>query len=182
MLKQSFDVDARLAELLAGDGCHFTMAISADGTWHYQGSPIARPALVRLFATALQHGPDGSYWLVTPFEAGKVEVADVPFTVVELDCVEPGPGQTIRLRTNLEDWIDLDADHPLAMRPPPEGGPPAPYVTLRPAVGSRLPIEARLLRPVFYHLVELAEPAPDGEALVVRSAGRLFSLGRLEPS
>jgi hypothetical protein len=180
MVKRPFDIDARLAELGAAGGGQFSMTISADGSWHYQGSKIPRPALVKLFATALQRAADGSYWLVTPIEAGRVEVEDVPFTIVELDCPEPGPGQTIQFRTNLDEWLQLDAEHPLAMRPPPEGGPPAPYVVVRPAAGTRLSLEARLLRAVFYHLVELAEPA--GDELVLRSAGQTFSLGRLDLS
>ncbi len=178
MVRRPFDIDARLAELGTAGGGQFSMAISADGSWHYQGSRIPRPALVKLFATALQRAADGSYWLVTPVEAGRVEVEDVPFTIVELDCSDPGAGQTIRFRTNLDQWLTLDADHPLAMRPPPEGGAPAPYLVVRPAAGTRLPLEGRLLRPVFYHLVELAEPA--GGELVLRGAGQLFSLGRLD--
>ena len=182
MVKRPFDVDERLAALTRAGSGQFSMAIDADGGWHYQGSRIPRPALVELFATALHRAPDGSYWLVTPFEAGRVEVADVPFTIVELECQEPGPEQTIRLRSNLDQWVDLDALHPLAMRPPSAGGSPAPYVTVRPATGTRLALEARLLRPVFYHLVDLAELAPDGDELLVRSAGAVFSLGRLDPS
>ena len=182
MVKRPFDLDSRLAALNQAGASQFSMAIDAAGRWHYQGSPILRPALVQLFATALQRAADGSYWLVTPFEAGRVEVADVPFTIVELECRAPGPEQTIRLRSNLDEWVDLDAGHPLAMRPPPEGGAPAPYFTLRPATGSRLALEARLLRPVFYHLVELAELAADDTELVVRSAGAVFSLGRVDPS
>lgn len=182
MVKRSFDIDARLAALVASAASQFSMAIDADGGWHYHSSPIARPALVALFAKALHRAADGSYWLATPVEAGRVAVADVPFTIVELDCVAPGPSQVIRLRTNLDEHVDLDARHPLTMRPPPDGGSPAPYVVVRPAAGTRLPIEARLLRPVFYDLVDLAELGPDADELVVRSAGEVFSLGRLEPS
>ena len=42
------------------------MRIARDGTWFYCGSPIARPALVKLFASVLRREPDGRYWLVTP--------------------------------------------------------------------------------------------------------------------
>ena len=180
MVKRSFDIDARLAELANGESSTpFELSIEADGTWHYQGSPIRRPALVGLFASALQRAADGSYWLVTPVEAGTIQVADVPFTIVEVQAEGEGTGRRLRLRTNLDEWIVLDADHPLSMRPPPDGGPPVPYVTVRPASGNRRALEGRLLRPVFYHLVELAEPA--GDQLVVQSAGATFSLGRLDP-
>ena len=179
MVKRPFDIDARLAALVGGERvAEFDMAIDADGSWFYQGSRIQRPALVALFATALQRAADGSYWLVTPVEAGRLRVADVPFTIVELAAVGEGAARTLRLRTNLDDWVELDAEHPLVMRAPPEGGTPVPYATVRPACGSRLAIEARLLRPVFYHLVELAEPL--GDTLVVRSAGANFGFGRCD--
>ena len=48
------------------------MRIARDGTWYYEGSPINRPPLVRLFASALRQEDDGSYWLVTPAERGRV--------------------------------------------------------------------------------------------------------------
>lgn len=184
VVKRPFDVGARLAEL-AGDparSAQFSMRIDGEGRWHYQGSPIPRPRLVGLFATALHRALDGGYWLVTPVEAGRVEVEDVPFTVVELDVDRPGPGQTVRLRTNLDEWVPLDAAHPLTMRPPAGFAAAAPYVVVRPAAEGRLALEARLLRPVFYHLVELAEPDAEGVGLEVKSAGCRFSLGRLAPA
>ena len=55
-----------------------------DGTWLYCGSPIERKELVKLFASVLRREPDGSYWLVTPVERGRIEVDDVPFVAVEL--------------------------------------------------------------------------------------------------
>lgn len=152
----------------------FTMRIDAEGGWHYQGSVIPRAELVKLFSTALHRAADGRFWLVTPFEAGRVEVADVPFTIKALERMGSGAGQMIRLCTNLDEWLELDAAHPLAMRPPPQGGAPAPYVTLRPG------FEARLLRPVFYELVELGEVDERTGELGVRSAGTWFSLGRID--
>lgn len=49
--------------------------IARDGTWFYCGTPIARPALVRLFSTILRKDPDG-YVLVTPVEKAGVKVED----------------------------------------------------------------------------------------------------------
>ena len=90
------------------------MRIARDGTWCYQGSPIGRLALVKLFASVLRRGPDGRYWLVTPAEQGLIEVEDVPFTAVEVACDGSGPGQRIRLRTNLDEWVAVGEAHPLA--------------------------------------------------------------------
>lgn len=175
MSRRPFDVEAHLRELSQGRRePQFSVRIAADGSWHYQGSEISRAELVKLFTTALHRAPDGSYWLVTPFEAGLVEVEDVPFTIVALRVDRPGPSQIIRCRTNLDQWIDLDDEHPLAMRPPPQGGPPAPYVTVRPG------LEGRLLTQVFYELVELGKVDAAVGELRIKSAGDWFSLGRID--
>ena len=54
------------------------MRIARDGTWHHQGRPITRPAMVRLFSTILRREPDGSYVLVTPAEKLTIDVEDAP--------------------------------------------------------------------------------------------------------
>jgi len=43
------------------------MRIARDGTWFYEGTPIGRPALVRLFSTILKREGD-KFFLVTPVE------------------------------------------------------------------------------------------------------------------
>ena len=43
------------------------MRIARDGTWVYEGTPIGRPAMVRLFAPILRKDGD-DYVLVTPGE------------------------------------------------------------------------------------------------------------------
>ncbi len=53
---------------------HSEMRIARDGTWYHQGSPITRPAMVRLFSTVLRREPDGSHVLVTPVEKLEIEV------------------------------------------------------------------------------------------------------------
>ena len=55
------------------------MAIRSDGTWMYQGSPIGRKPLVRLFSRVLRKDEDGRHYLVTPVEKVDVAVADAPF-------------------------------------------------------------------------------------------------------
>src|ERR1700710_1081920 len=54
------------------------MRIARDGTWFYNGSPIGRPALVRLFSTILRKD-DEQYFLVTPVEKVGIKVEDAPF-------------------------------------------------------------------------------------------------------
>ena len=59
------------------------MRIAADGTWFYNGTPIGRPALVKLFASILRKDPE-RYVLVTPVERVGIAVEDAPFQAVEM--------------------------------------------------------------------------------------------------
>ena len=60
------------------------LAILADGSWEYRGSPIARPAIVKLFASILRKDADDRTYLVTPAEKVDCKVADAHFLAVEL--------------------------------------------------------------------------------------------------
>ena len=125
-----------------------------DGTWLYRGSPIRRIELVKLFASVLRREQDGSYWLVTPVERGRIEVDDAPFVAVELAAHGAGADQLLRVRTNVDDWLTLGPRHPLRLRrradQAADAG-PVPYVEVRAG------LEARLTRPVYYELVERGE-------------------------
>jgi hypothetical protein len=153
---------------------NLAMRIARDGSWHYQGSPINRLPLVKLFASALRQENDGEYWLVTPAERGRVEVEDVHFTAVALRAEGSGQGQRLIFRSNLDDEVTAGDDHPLRVLKASESGEAIPYILIR----DRL--EARVLRPVFYQLVELGEES--GEQFGVWSSGRFFPLGRLDPA
>jgi uncharacterized protein len=152
----------------------FDMRIARDGTWFYRGSPIGRKPLVKLFSTVLRH-EDGEYWLVTPVERGRILVDDTPFVAVEVTVAGEGSAQTLTFRTNVDDEFILDDSHPLRVDHDSASGADVPYVTVR---GG---LEARILRPVYYHLVEMGVFAEvDGaEQLGVWSAGRFFPLGRI---
>ena len=173
-MRKPFDPDAILAAIARGEqACgDFQMRIDRNGTWYYRGSPIGRLPLVKLFASVLRRAPDGSYWLVTPAEQGTIEVEDAPFTAVELRGEGAGPAQQLELRTNLDEWVRVDEAHPLSVRLLPDGA-RVPYLRVRDA------LDARVERAVFYQLVELAEPAPDGvdDVIGVWSGGRFFALG-----
>ena len=151
----------------------FNMRIARDGTWFYHGSPIGRKSLVKLFSTVLRREADGSYWLVTPVERGRIEVEDAPFTAVGLSASGSGFEQTLRLTTNLDEVIELGAEHPLRMVEDDGRAGPVPYVLVRAG------LEARVLRPVFYELVELAEARDGsrGKEYGVWSGGLFFRLG-----
>ena len=152
------------------------MRIARDGSWHYMGSPIPRPAMVRLFSGILRREPDDSFVLVTPVEKCGIRVDDAPFVAVEMTVAGEGEHRLIAFRTNVDDIVPLDAEHPLRVAVAGESGEPSPYVLVR----DRL--EALLSRPVFYELVALAEERQDenGRYLAVRSGGQTFRLGSVE--
>ncbi len=154
------------------------LRIAADGTWYHQGSPIGRKELVRLFAGVLAREADGTYWLVTPAEKARIRVDDAPFVGVELARDGSSPAQTLRLRTNVDDWVVIGPDHPLRVVPglpgPNEPGSPGPkpYVAVRPG------LDALVARPVYYELAALAvEGIVAGRATMgVWSMGMFFAL------
>jgi hypothetical protein len=158
----------------------FAMRIARDGTWFYRGSPIGRKELVCLFASVLKREPDGTYVLQTPVERGRIEVEDAPFVAVEMfwrDCADPfvanpQPRRCLTFRTNLDEMVTADAEHPIRVAIDPKSREPRPYITVRPG------LEARINRAVFYELVALAQPETvDGrQVLGVWSEGVFFPI------
>lgn len=153
----------------------FDMRIGRDGTWFYQGSPITRKPLVKLFSTVLSRDAAGDYWLITPVERGRIAVDDAPFTAVEWQADGEGRDQVLRFRTNLDDWVEAGPEHPIRVEHDPQSGAPRPYVLVRDN------LEALILRSVFYQLVEAAaECRVEGTVyLGVWSGGAFFPLGAL---
>ena len=144
------------------------MRIARDGSWRYLGTPIPRPALVRLFAGILRRDPDG-YCLVTPAEKQRIRVDDAPFVAVELRANGSGTGARLSFRTNVDDVVVADAEHPIRVVVDAATGEPSPYVLVRRG------LEELIARPVFYELVDLAVER-DG-VLGVWSSGIFFPIG-----
>ena len=151
----------------------FDIRIARDGTWYHQGGPIRRKNMCKLFSTVLRRSEDGRFFLITPYEKGQIAVDDAPFTAVEIIASGEGQAQTLTFRTNLDHMVIADADHPIRIAENAETGEPSPYIMVRDN------LEALILRPQFYQLVEIAEENTDnGETtLGVWSAGAFFELG-----
>jgi hypothetical protein len=128
------------------------MEIRRDGTWFYQGTPIGREGMVRLFASILRRDPDG-FVLVTPVEKVGIRVQDAPFVAVDFEVEGRGEGQTITFTTNLGDRTTAGPDHPIRVTLDPVTGEPAPYVRVR--GGPDHALEARIDRKSFYRLVDI---------------------------
>jgi len=125
------------------------MRIAADGTWFYNGTPIGRPALVKLFASILRRDPD-SFVLVTPVERVGIVVDDAPFLAVEMAIEGEGAGRQIAFRTNVDDLVTVDAAHPLRFERDGVGG-------VKPYVLVRGDLWALVTRALTYDLVDLGE-------------------------
>lgn len=134
------------------------MRIAADGTWHYMGTPINRPALVRLFSTVLRKDPE-RYVLVTPVERVGIIVDDVPFVAVEMAVEGEGDVRQVAFRTNVGDFVQVDEAHPLRFERDAAGG-------VKPYVKVRGELWARVTRALALDLIALAEERQvSGEAL-----------------
>lgn len=150
------------------------MRIAGDGTWFYLGTPIGRPALVRLFSTVLKR-ENGKYFLVTPVEKVGIRVDDAPFLAVEMQQDGENGGRSLRFRTNVDDWVTCDADHPLRFEMAADGG-------LMPYLHVRADLWAKVTRAIYYDLVELGEERiVDGrEVFGVASDGQFFVMADAE--
>lgn len=145
--------------------------IDRNGLWHYQGSPIGRKELVKLFSTVLKKDENGDYWLETPVEKGRIQVEDAPFIATLMTVEGKGRKQALHFETNVGDRMTADADHPIRVETDPQTQEPSPYVTVRDN------LEAKIARAVFYDLVDLA--GKQEGRFGVWSAGEFFPLGSL---
>lgn len=159
----------------------YPIRILPDGTWTYHGSPIGRPKLVRLFASVLRRDAAGDHWLITPAERGRIVVDDAPFVAVAMTTEGEGRDRRLVFRTNIDEEAEAGPARPILVRGDPGTDEPRPYVVVRPGADGAPGIEARIARPVFYDLVDLAEPDPaDPGRLGVWAGGAFFPLGRAE--
>ncbi|MEW6255085.1 MAG: DUF1285 domain-containing protein [Pseudomonadota bacterium] len=132
------------------------MRIARDGTWFYAGTPIARPALVRLFASVLTREGE-RFVLKTPAEKVGLQVEDAPFLAVDMAREETPCGPVLVFRTNLDDVVRCGAGHDLRFARGEGEGELVPYLHVRHG------LEARLTRPVFLDLVEGGEVRSVGD-------------------
>lgn len=148
--------------------------IASDGTWFYMGTPIGRPALVRLFSTILKR-EDGKHFLVTPVEKVGIRVDDAPFLAVEMLREGDGRGHLLRFRTNVDDWVACDSSHRLRFEASADGG-------LTPYLHVRADLWAKVTRALYYELVDMGEErVVDGNRMFgIASGGEFFAMADAE--
>ena len=150
------------------------MRIASDGTWFYTGTPIGRPALVRLFSTILKR-ENGKHFLVTPVEKVGIRVDDAPFLAVEMVKEADSRGRLLRFRTNVDDWVTCDSSHRLRFEAAPDGG-------LTPYLHVRADLWAKVTRALYYDLVDMGEErVVDGRPMFgIASSGEFFAMANAE--
>jgi hypothetical protein len=143
------------------------MRIASDGTWFYQGSPIGRHALVKLFASILRNDPTG-HVLVTPVERIGIEVEDAPFLAVEMVAEGEGDARRLSFRTNVDDVVEIGPDHPFRFERDAQGG-------VKPYLLVRGDLWALVTRPLMYDLIEMGqEREVAGKSVFGVAAGGMF--------
>ena len=166
-MKRPFDPHAALRELVRqGSSDRFDISIDYQGHWYYKGSRIDRLELVKLFATVLQQAPDGSYWLITPVEQGRIDVADAPFVIVAMQERD----DRLEFTDNIDRKHALVKPGQLQFRRNAAGTGDVPYLKVE---GG---LKARLLPAVYYELADMANEC--GNEFGVMSGGVFHAFGQ----
>jgi hypothetical protein len=122
--------------------------IARDGSWFHDGGPIRREAMVQLFSTLLRREPDGRIVMVTPVEKLEVEVEDMPFLAMEMKSEGAGKRRRVAFKLNSGDAVIGGPAHAIRVEQAADGP--------RPSLEVRRGLEARIARPVYYELADIA--------------------------
>ena len=154
---------------LSGD---IDIVVNRKGEWLYQGNPIAREAIVRLFSTILRREQDGHYYLVTPVEKWRIQVEDTPLLAHSLTSKGEGDQRALSVTTSVGEVLDIDEKHPLQVGTYPETGEPRPVILMPHG------LEARLVTSAYYDLADLLLPGEtDADAPIgVWSHGNFYQI------
>jgi len=146
------------------------LQILANGTWMHEGQAITKSKIMQLFSRLLQRQSNGDYWLITPHEAFRIQVQDLPFTLVSADCVQ-GVWQ---LTTNCGDLVQLDQLDQLQVFIDAQGQP-------QPQLLVRQGLWGRISRSVFYQLALACDSvaSAEGQRAILTSAGLTYDFGEL---
>lgn len=119
--------------------------INTKGEWYHEGGYFKRQDLARMFASILRKEGE-NYYLVTPAEKLKIQVEDVPFSIVLMSEKEG----VLSFITSLGDEVIMSAEHPMEFR------------ELIPYVMIRNNLWAKLNQSTYYELINLAQETAEG--------------------
>ena len=149
------------------DGPYFS--IDSNGDWFYNNSLIKNEKLKLLFSKVLKREKN-QYYLVTPYEKIKVEVAIAPYMIIDFISTEEG----INLITNLDFQSKLDKSSSTKL---------IRYNDVNlPVIFIRSNIEAFFSRNIYYKLIDLAitQNAPLNNILYISSYGVKHPIGNID--
>ena len=140
--------------------------IARDGQWLYQGKPIGRDAIVKLFSTILRQESDGHHYLVTPVEKWRITVEDTAILAHSLEVSGSGKDQVLSVTTNTGETLLVGDEHPLHI------GVYEGTNDRRPAIGLRHCGEEGLVTAAYYDLADGVSEGRSGENIVRGGWGR----------
>ena len=146
----------------------FPIKIKSNGEWLYQNNLIKREALIKLFSAVLVADEKGNFYLETPAEKGKIEVEDSPFVITTFDIKGLNKNQEIIFKTNIDEEIVLSKKNSLFYKKYKQSF--IPYIVIRKN------INAKILRSVYYQLINKFINKNTKKELKIKSKGHEFTL------
>ena len=146
----------------------FPIKIKSNGEWLYQNTIIKKKALIKLFSSVLVADGKGNFYLETPAEKGKIQVEDSPFIIISFDIKSLNKNQEIIFKTNIGEEIVLSKKNFLFYKKYKQSF--IPYIVIRKN------INAKILRPVYYQLVNKFINKNTKKILKIKSKGYEFRL------
>ena len=128
-----------------------------------------------MFAKVLSVDEAGQHWLRTPFEFGQIEVEDAPFVITALTSAGKREDRVIKASDNLGRDYTIGPDTRLFFKN--QAAKDAAALTdNRPYLRLPAGLVARLSRPVWYELADLADDEDDKGLPGLWSSGIFFAL------
>ena len=146
----------------------FPIKIKSNGEWLYKNNLIKRKALIKLFSSVLVVDEKGNFYLETPAEKGKIEVEDSPFVITNFVIKDLNKNQEIIFKTNIDEEIVLSKKNPLFYKKYKQSF--IPYIVIRKN------INAKILRSIYYQLINKFINKNTKKKLKIKSKGQEFTL------
>ena len=146
----------------------FPIKIKSNGEWLYQNNLIKKKALIKLFSSVLVADGKGNFYLETPAEKGKIQVEDSPFIIISFDIKSLNKNQEIIFKTNIGEEIVLSKKNFLFYKKYKQSF--IPYIVIRKN------INAKILRSVYYQLINKFINKNTKKKLKIKSKGHEFTL------
>ena len=146
----------------------FPIKIKSNGECLYQNTIIKKKALIKLFSSVLVADGKGNFYLETPAEKGKIQVEDSPFIIISFDIKSLNKNQEIIFKTNIGEEIVLSKKNFLFYKKYKQSF--IPYIVIRKN------INAKILRSVYYQLINKFINKNTKKKLKIKSKGHEFTL------